>query len=78
MLEFKKLTRRIILSHSRVYEDEQRAEQQKAKETAAAAKKPANEIPAIQNQAATTSLGDLDALAKLKAQMEGNADGNKE
>ncbi len=71
VLEFNKVTRRIILSHSRVYEDEQRAEQQKAKESAAGSKKQANEIPAIQNQAATTSLGDLDALAKLKAQMEG-------
>ena len=35
---------------------------------------PASEIPAIQNQAATTSLGDLDALAKLKAQMEDAAE----
>ena len=74
VLEFNKVTRRIILSHSRVYEDVQRAEQ-KAKETAAAApKKSNNDIPTIQNQAATTSLGDLDALAKLKAQLEGNAE----
>ena len=74
VLEFNKVTRRIILSHSRFYEDVQRAEQ-KAKETAAAApKKSNNDIPTIQNQAATTSLGDLDALAKLKAQLEGNAE----
>ena len=70
MLEFNKVTRRIILSHSRIFEDVQRAEQQKAKDNAAGAKKQASDIPAIQNQAATTSLGDLDALAKLKAQME--------
>ena len=29
--------------------------------------------PAINNVAAGTSLGDIDALAKLKAQMEGKA-----
>ena len=69
VLEFNKVTRRIILSHSRVFEDEQRAEH-KAKE--AQKKQAASEIPAIQNQAATTTLGDLDALAQLKAQLDGN------
>jgi len=66
VLEFNKVTRRIILSHSRVYEDEQRAEH-KARE--AQKKQAAKETPAIQNQAATTTLGDLDALAQLKAQL---------
>ena len=32
-----------------------------------------NEAAAINNVAAGTSLGDIDALAKLKAQMEGKA-----
>ena len=44
----------------------------KAKERAAA-KRPAKareEQPAIQNQAASTTLGDIDALAALKAKME--------
>ena len=62
VLEFNKATRRIILSHSRTFEDKER----KVQETA----KPQNEIPEIQNQAASTTLGDLDALAALKAQME--------
>ena len=62
VLEFNKATRRIILSHSRTFEDKER----KVQETA----KPQNEIPEIQNQAASTALGDLDALAALKAQME--------
>ncbi|MBQ0088426.1 MAG: 30S ribosomal protein S1 [Prevotellaceae bacterium] len=70
VLEFNKITRRIILSHSRTFEDEQRAER-KAKETA---KKPASDIPEIKNQAAATSLGDNDALAALKAQMEGETE----
>ena len=62
VLEFNKATRRIILSHSRTFEDKER----KVQETA----KPQNEIPEIQNQAASTTLGDLAALAALKAQME--------
>ena len=62
VLEFNKATRRIILSHSRTFEDKER----KVQETA----KPQNEIPEIQNQAASTTLGDLDAPAALKAQME--------
>ena len=62
VLEFNKATRRIILSHSRTFEDKER----KVQETA----KPQNEIPEIQNQAASTTLGALDALAALKAQLE--------
>ena len=65
VLEFNKVTRRIILSHSRTFEDEERAERK-----AQAPKKQQNEIPEIQNQAAATTLGDIDALAALKAQME--------
>ena len=73
VIEFNKDSKRIILSHSRTFEDVQRAEARAEKKAAAAAKK-ANvkkeEAPAIQNQAASTSLGDIDALAALKAKME--------
>ena len=65
VLEFNKVTRRIILSHSRVFEDEQRAEQRKA----SAPRKSNNDTPEIQNQAAATSLADNDALAELKAKL---------
>ena len=70
VIEFNKESKRIILSHSRIYEDVQRAEKEAKK--AAAPKKAAKneEAPAIQNQAASTTLGDIDALAALKAQME--------
>ncbi len=72
VIEFNKESKRIILSHSRIYEDVQRAEAKEAKKTATAAKKTAKkeEAPMIQNQAASTTLGDIDALAALKAQME--------
>lgn len=71
VLEFNKDSKRIILSHSQTYEDAQRAEaraERKATRKNAAHK----EEPAvtIQNQAASTSLGDIDALAALKAKME--------
>ena len=65
VLEFNKVTRRIILSHSRVFEDEQRAEQRKA----SAPRKSSDDTPEIQNQAAATSLADNDALAELKAKL---------
>ncbi|MDO5447881.1 MAG: 30S ribosomal protein S1 [Prevotellaceae bacterium] len=70
VIEFNKDSKRIILSHSRTFEDEQRAAVADEKK---AAKKPAKKeaaAPAIQNQAASTTLGDIDALAQLKAKMD--------
>ncbi len=70
VIEFNKDAKRIILSHSRIYEDAQRAEAKAAKKEASAKKaKAKNETPAIQNKAASTTLGDIDALAALKAEM---------
>ncbi len=71
VIEFNKDSKRIILSHSRIFEDIQRAEAREAKKTTkrqGAAHK--EETPAIQNQTASTTLGDLDALAALKAKMQ--------
>ena len=72
VIEFNKESKRIILSHSRIHEDIQRAEAKEAKKSTGASKKNAKkeETPVIQNQAASTTLGDIDALAALKAQME--------
>ena len=73
VIEFNKDAKRIILSHSRIFEDVQRAEAKAAKKEAAATKKAAKpkkeETPVIQNKAASTTLGDIDALAALKAEM---------
>ncbi len=66
VIEFVKDTKRIILSHSRTFEDVK--EEPKAAAKKRAPKKEA--APAIQNVAASTTLGDLDVLAKLKADME--------
>ena len=68
VIEFNKDSKRIILSHSRTFEDAQREEKRAARKTAAPKKK--DEAPKIENVAASTTLGDLDVLANLKAQME--------
>ncbi len=74
VIEFNKEAKRIILSHSRIFEDVARAEAKAAKKAEAAAKKVSRpqkeQAPAIKNVAASTTLGDIDALAALKAQME--------
>ena len=70
VIEFNKDSKRIILSHSRTFEDPAREE----KKAAAAAKKSTrakkDDTPKIENIAASTTLGDIDALAELKAKME--------
>jgi len=70
VLEFNKDAKRIILSHSRVYEDAARTEARKAAAAQRHATKEKEAAPAIQNKAASTTLGDIDALAALKADME--------
>ena len=70
VIEFNKDSKRIILSHSRTFEDAQRGETPAAPRKPRASKAKSSDIPAIQNQAATTSLGENDALAALKAKME--------
>jgi small subunit ribosomal protein S1 len=80
VIEFNKDSKRIILSHSRIFEDVQRAEAREAREAKKATRKaaaPKEEAPAIQNQAASTTLGDLDALAELKAKMNQDAKAEK-
>jgi len=67
VIEFNKDSKRIILSHSRTFEDPQREEKKAAAKKARA---PKAETPKIENVAASTTLGDIDVLAQLKAQME--------
>ena len=70
VIEFNKDAKRIILSHSRIFEDAAKAEE-KAEKKATKKSSKKEEAPMIQNQAASTTLGDLDALAALKEQLEG-------
>ena len=69
VIEFNKDSKRIILSHSRTFEDAQREEKRAARKAAAPRAKK-DETPKIENVAASTTLGDIDVLAQLKAQME--------
>ncbi len=70
VIEFNKDSKRIILSHSRTFEDVQRAEARAEKKSVRKTAKKEETVAGIQNQAASTSLGDIDALAALKAKME--------
>ena len=65
VIEFAKDSRRIILSHSRTFEDVKEDTKPARKH---AAKK--QDTPTINNVAASTSLGDLGVLAELKQKME--------
>ena len=68
VIEFNKDSKRIILSHSRTFEDAQRDEKRATRKAAPRQKK--DDTPKIENVAASTTLGDIDVLAQLKAQME--------
>ena len=79
VIEFNKDAKRIILSHSRIFEDAARTAERAEKKAAAAAKRAEraasaaarhDEEPVIENKAAATTLGDIDALAALKQQLE--------
>ena len=73
VIEFNKDAKRIILSHSRIFEDAAKAEERAEKK--AATKKSTGKredvAPAIQNQAASTTLGDIEELAALKEKLAG-------
>ncbi len=65
IIEFNKDSRRIILSHSRTFEegkDDVKVRRHSGRKQ--------NDTPVINNVAAGTSLGDLDVLAKLKADLD--------
>jgi small subunit ribosomal protein S1 len=70
VIEFNKSAKRIIVSHSRVYEDEKRAEDaSKRKAQTRTAKKT---VKTVNDNMEKTTLGDISDLAALKTQMEKN------
>ena len=69
VIEFNKDAKRIILSHSRIFEDEQKSERRAAAK-ARAPRPAADQTVAQSSNVEKTTLGDLDALAKLKEQLE--------
>ena len=69
VIEFNKDSKRIILSHSRTFEDAQREEKKAAAKKTAKVKKEDSAVK-IENQPAATTLGDIDVLAQLKEKLE--------
>ena len=71
VIEFSKATKRITLSHTRIFEEAKRAEVAAEKaEKRAAAEATKSSVKKIQASVEKTTLGDIAGLAELKAQME--------
>ncbi len=68
VIEFSKSAKRIILSHSRTFEDEQRAVEETEKKAEEKSTKKA--VKAVKENVEKTTLGDISELAALKSQME--------
>ncbi|MFZ5430747.1 MAG: 30S ribosomal protein S1 [Bacteroidota bacterium] len=68
VIEFNKSAKRIIVSHSRVYEDEKRGEETSRKKAESKATKKA--MKNVSENVEKTTLGDISELADLKKQME--------
>jgi len=75
VIEFSKTAKRIILSHSRVWEDVKRAEEKESKKTQSA--KTAKAVKSVNENIEKTTLGDISDLAALKTQMEKAEKGKK-
>ena len=76
VIEFSKENKKIILSHSRIWEDKVAAEREvenEAKEKAAKSTKRA--VKQINDNVERTTLGDLDVFAELKEKMEAQTKG---
>lgn len=72
VIEFNKDSKRIILSHSRIFEDEAKADKAEARKAKRATRK-AEEAPALTAPVEKTTLGDIEALAALKEKLSGKA-----
>ncbi|GAO27594.1 30S ribosomal protein S1 [Geofilum rubicundum] len=79
VIEFNKGAKRIILSHSRIFEDEKKGEEQAAKtEQAKAVASTKKNVKKIKDNLEKTTLGDISELAALKDQMEADEKDTKE
>ena len=71
VIEFNKSNKKIVLSHSRIAEDvKKEAEVKENKEKAAEAESTQKAVKKIKANIEKTTLGDIDALAALKSEME--------
>ena len=71
VIEFDRNEKRILLSHTRVWEQAQQEEKDAAKKEARLeAEKTQKEVKAVQQKVEKTTLGDLSALASIRAKLE--------
>ncbi len=71
VIEFSKENKKIILSHTRLFEDEQKSAKDKATEKASAENKSAKRaMKKVNEKVEKTTFGDLDVLANLKSEIE--------
>lgn len=68
VIEFNKDSKRIILSHSRIFEDEAKAEKAEARKAKRQSARK-EEAPTVSTPIEKTTLGDLEALAALKEKL---------
>ena len=74
VLEFSKATKRILLSHTRIFEEVKKQEAQAEKNERRKADDAAKEsVKKINASVEKTTLGDISSLAELKARMEESA-----
>ena len=71
VIEFNKAAKRIIVSHSRVFEDVQKSEEKAKRSAEEKATKKA--VKQVKEKLEKTTLGDISELAALKEQMENAA-----
>lgn len=76
VIEFNKGAKRIIVSHSRTFEDAKKSEEKAEKKAKNAATQKA--VKKVKTSIEKTTLGDIDALAALKSEMEGKANAAEE
>jgi small subunit ribosomal protein S1 len=74
VIEFNKSAKRIIVSHSRIYEDAKRAANTTKRKASRAGKK---SVQSVSDNIEKTTLGDITELAALKTQMEEKEKKNK-
>jgi len=75
VIEFDRSDKRIVLSHTRLWEQEKEEEKQvQMKEKRAEAESTKKAVKNIQSKVEKTTLGDLSALADLKAKLDGNSE----
>jgi small subunit ribosomal protein S1 len=76
VIEFSKSAKKIIVSHSRIFEDDQKAASESAKKSAEASSKKTQKK--IRQNLEKTTLGDITDLAALKSELEDNEQKNAE